>query len=124
MFISICILAFMGCAKNSEFNSVPGLPYDLKITILDEPGNDLLDSLPLMDSEEWAAFAYVLDSTAYDLRIEGGDSTLFRKPLALEKGAERTNYASEPTPAPGRDSYRPSGTDELGSYLSTIVVEG
>lgn len=121
LLIGICFLFNTGCSKNSDFNSVPGLLYDLRIEVVDESGNDLLDSLPLMDSEGWAPVAYLLDSTEYDLGIDGGDSTLYRTPLLLEKGVELNKLIIETTSAPGRESYRPS---ELTYLLTSEVIFG
>ena len=121
LLISICFLSNTGCSKNSDFNSVPGLLYDLRIEIVDESERDLLDSLPLMDSEGSAPVAYLIDSTEYVLSIDGGDSTLYGTPLLLEKNVDLNKLVIETMSAPGRESYRPS---ELTYLLTSEAIFG
>ncbi|MGO1723937.1 MAG: hypothetical protein ACTHY9_14575 [Sphingobacterium sp.] len=123
LLISICFLSNTGCSKNSEFDSVPGLLYDLRIEIVDESESDLLDSLPLMDSEGAAPVAYMIDSAEYALAIDADiDSTkLFLKPLMLQNDMEFNRLILRTTTAPGRKSYRPS---ELTYLLTSEAIFG
>lgn len=123
LLIGICFLSNTSCSKNSDFNSVPGLVYDLRIEIVDELGNDLLDSLPLMDSEGSAPVAYLIDSAEYTLAIDADiDSTqLLLKPLKLQNDVELNRLILSTTTAPGRESYRPS---ELTYLLTSEVIFG